>query len=214
MIGLLAKFVRASNSFKIGYRYFGKVWRKSNVCIIRFDWLIALYLFTLLHRNASFLIVKNSCVKEEVSDVNKSMCKNIFLVRSRLCTSPFFLCTSPTDTFPFTYHPFNGPGMCAVDNFQRLRFGNSRSPDNFAGKPKIVSSQESLKQKSMFAFTFTLRIIYDVNGTSLYLERCSPATDNDAIIAVLLQHEEDNFSKLTVKNRLKIDRNKSVPKKW
>ena len=39
------------------------------MCIIRFDWLIALYIFTLLPRNASFLIVKNSCVREEVSDV-------------------------------------------------------------------------------------------------------------------------------------------------
>ena len=28
-----------------------------------------------------------------------------------------------------------------------------------------------------------------------------PATDNDTILAVLLQHEEDNFSKLTVENR-------------
>ena len=29
-----------------------------------------------------------------------------------------------------------------------------------------------------------------------------PATDNDAILAVLLQPEQDNFSKLMVKNRL------------
>ena len=48
----------------------------------------------------------------------------------------FGSCTSPTDTFPFTYHPFNGPGMCSVDNFQCLIFGNSQSPDNFTGKPK------------------------------------------------------------------------------
>ena len=66
----------------------------------------------------------------------------------------------------------------------------------------------------MFTFTFTLRTIYYVNGTSLYLEMCSPATYNDAIIAALLQHKEDNFSKLTVENRSKIDRNKSVPNKW
>ena len=56
-----------------------------------------------------------------------------------------------------------------------------------------------------------MRIIYDVNGIALYLESFSPAIDNDAIISVLLQHEEDNFSKLTVENRSKIDRNKSVP---
>ena len=88
MIGPLAKFVRTSNSFKIVLRYFGKVRRKSNVCIIRFDWLIALYLFTLLPRNESFLIIKSSGVREELSDVNKPLCKNIFLVSLRLCTSP------------------------------------------------------------------------------------------------------------------------------
>ena len=32
--------------------------------ILRFDWLIGVYLFMSLVRNASFLIVKNSCVKE------------------------------------------------------------------------------------------------------------------------------------------------------
>ena len=48
-------------------RYFGKVQRKSNVCIIQYDWLIALYLFISLVRNASFLIVKNSGVREELS---------------------------------------------------------------------------------------------------------------------------------------------------
>ena len=37
-----------------------------------------------------------------------------------------------------------------------------------------------------------------------------PATDNDAILAALLQHEEDNFSKPTVENRCQ----KSVPIKW
>ena len=79
-IGPLAKFVRASNSLKIVLRYFGKVPRKSHVCILRFDWLIALYIFISLVRNASFLIVKNNGVREEVSDVNKSLGKNILLV--------------------------------------------------------------------------------------------------------------------------------------
>ena len=40
------------------------------------------------YRNASFLIVINSGVREEVSDVNKSLCKKILLVSSCLCTSP------------------------------------------------------------------------------------------------------------------------------
>ena len=61
---------------------------------------------------------------------------------------------------------------------------------------------------------FTLRTIYEVNGTDQYLKKCSPATDNYAIITALLQHPEDNFLKLTDENRSKIDRNKSVPNKW
>ena len=117
----------------------------------------------------------------------------------------FSFCISPTDTFPFTYHPFNGPGMCAVDNLQRLRFDNSQSPDKFTGKPKIVSlrtsSQESVKHTSTFTFTFTLRTIYKVNGTARYIKRCWPATNNGAILSVLLQHKEEIFLKLTVKNR-------------
>ena len=76
------------NAFKIVPRYFGKVWRRSNLCIIQFYWLIALYLFTPFPRNASFTIVKHSCVREELSDVNKSLCKNICFVSSCLCISP------------------------------------------------------------------------------------------------------------------------------
>ena len=117
----------------------------------------------------------------------------------------FFLFTSPTDTFPFTYHAFNGLGICTVYNFQRLIFGNSRSPDKFTGKRTT---------QIIFTFTSTLRTIYDVNGTARYLERCSSDTDKDTIVAALLQHQEDNFSKLMDENRSKIDRNKSVPNKW
>ena len=111
----------------------------------------------------------------------------------------FGSCTYPTDTFPFTYQSFKGPGMCAVENFQGFIFGNSRSPNKFIGKPKIVSlttsSQEILKHKSMLTFTFILRTIYEVNDTAQYIERFSPATNNDAILAALLQHEEDFFRK-------------------
>ena len=96
----------------------------------------------------------------------------------------------------FSLHlPFlQRPSMCAVDNFQRLIFGSLPT-----------SSQESVIQKSTFTFTFTLRTIYEVNGTARYIERCWPATDNDAILATLLQHNEDNFLKLTAENRTKID---------
>ena len=62
-------------------------------------------------------------------------------------------------------------------------------------------------------FAFILCTIYEVNGTPQYLEKWSPDTKNDAIIAVLLQHQEDNFSKLTDRNRPEIDRNKFVPNK-
>ena len=60
-------------------------------------------------------------------------------------------------------------------------------------------------------FTFTLCTIYEINSTARYLKSFSPATDNNAIIATLLQHQEDKFSKLTDENRSKIDRNKSIP---
>ena len=117
----------------------------------------------------------------------------------------FYSCTYPTDNSPFTYYTFNGPGMCAVEKFQCLRFGNSQSPDMFMGKPKIISllnsPQESLKHKSMFTFKFTLSTIYEVNGTAWYTKRCWHATNNDAIISAFLQHEEDKILKLTVKNR-------------
>ena len=69
MIGPLAEFVTASNLFKIVLRYFVKVQVKSNVRILRFNWLICLYLFMSLVCIASFLIVKNSCVREELIDL-------------------------------------------------------------------------------------------------------------------------------------------------
>ena len=88
--------------------------------------------------------------------------------------------------------PLQRPGMCMVDNFQRLRFGSLPT-----------SSQESVKRK--LTFKFTLRTIYKVNGTAKYLKRCWPATNNNSILAALLQHNEDNFLKLIAKNRTKID---------
>ena len=91
--------------------------------------------------------------------------------------------------------------MCTIEKIRRLIFDNSQSPDKLTGKPKIVSLptslQESVKHKSTFTFTFafafTLLTIYEVSGTSQYLERCFTATNNDTILATLLHHEEDNF---------------------
>ena len=73
MIGPLAEFVTASNSFKIVQRYFGKVLGKSNVRILRFDWLRGVYLFISLVRNASFLIVK-TVVSGKKSVMSKNQC--------------------------------------------------------------------------------------------------------------------------------------------
>ena len=109
------------------------------MCIIRFDWLIALYLFISLVCNASFLIEKNRCVREEVTDV-------VFLLQTKLqqitvqehifgkfklTPLNFVPCTSPTDNLPFTYHfpsvsipiskPLNCSPICAVDNFKGFK---------------------------------------------------------------------------------------------
>ena len=103
------------------------------MCIIRFDWLSALYLFTPLPRNAIFLIVKNSGVREEISDVNKSLCKNIFLVSLQFCTSPLLhvppqltLFTSPTTS--------STPRHVRGRQFPTLYIW--QSPNKFIGKRK------------------------------------------------------------------------------
>ena len=79
----------------------------------------------------------------------------------------------------FSLHlpPLQCPSICAVWNFQRLRFG--RLP---------TSSQEIVKQKPTVTFTFTLSTIYEVNGSAQYLEICWPWTDNDAILTLYLIH--------------------------
>ena len=133
MIGPLAKIVRASNLFKIVLRYFCKVRRKSIVCILKFDCFVALYLFISLICNADFIILKNSGVREELTDV-------VFFLETQLqqitVQEPVFCefaltpltfgpCTSPTDSFPFTYHfpfvsipisqPLNCSPICRVE---------------------------------------------------------------------------------------------------
>ena len=58
------------------------------MCIIRFDWLVALYIFTLLPHNASFLIIKKKYESGKNSVIyfffrhnfNRSIYNNIFLV--------------------------------------------------------------------------------------------------------------------------------------
>ena len=82
-----------------------------------------------LHRE--FFNHKNSGVREEVSDVNKSLCKNILFVSSRLCTSPLVrappqltLFTSPTT--PSTPRHMRGRQFSTLEIWQ--------SPDKFTGK--------------------------------------------------------------------------------
>ena len=99
MISTLSQIIRDSKKIKTILRYFSKVWRKSNLCILRFDWLTALYIFNPLPCNASFLIVKKSCVRDELSDVKKSLFKNIFLESLHWRTSPLVL-TPPQLTLP------------------------------------------------------------------------------------------------------------------
>ena len=112
-----------------------------------------------LVRNASFLIVKNSGVREEVSDVKKSLCKNIFFVSSRLCTSPLVrappqltLFTSPT--------PPSTPRRVRSIQFRTWTLEIFQSPDKFTGK--------HLKKPPTFTFKFTLRSIYGVNDTATW----------------------------------------------
>ena len=139
---------------------------------------------------------------------NKSLWKNIFLVSSHSNTSTLVRAPPQLTLYP-------SPTTCAVDNFQRLRFGNSQSPDKFTGKPKIVShptsSQESVKKINVYIY-----IAHHLQGKlhSPISRKVFPCHHNDAIVAALLQHNEDNFSKLTDENRSKIDRNKYVPNKW
>ena len=120
---------------------------------------MALYYFTPLPRNASFLIVNHSCVREELSDVvfflltklQQTTVQEYLFGEFTLAHLTFGFCTSPTDTFPLTYHPFNRRAMNTLDDFQRFIFGNIQSSENFTGKPKSVShptsSQEILKQQ-------------------------------------------------------------------
>ena len=110
-----------------------------------------------LVRNASFLIVKNSCVREELIDLPFFLQTQLQQITVQehlfgefaLAPLTFELCTSPTDTFTFTYHPFNLLSMYAVDNLQRLIFVNGRSLDKFTGT--------RVKCKSLFTFIFTLQ---------------------------------------------------------
>ena len=87
--------------------------------------------FYVISSQREFSNCKNSGVREEVSDVNKSLCKNILFVSSRLCISPLVrappqltLFTSPTT--PSKPRHVRGRQFSTLDIWQ--------SPDKFTGK--------------------------------------------------------------------------------
>ena len=181
MIGPLAKFVRASNSFKIVLRYFDKVWRKSNVynTIWLVDSSLSFYLITSQHK---FSNRRKTVVSRKKLVMLTNHCGRTSFWWVWACAPHLWFVHLPNWHFSLHLPSPHRPGMCAVENFQRLIFGSL-----------LTSSQESLKHKSMFTFTFTLRTIYEVNVTTRYFERRWPSTNNDAILAALLQHNEDKF---------------------
>ena len=81
------------------------------MCIIKYDWLIVLYIFIPLVCIASFLIVKNSGVREELADLPSFHMKKLQQITVKehifgdfaIATLTFGSFTYLTDTFPFTY---------------------------------------------------------------------------------------------------------------
>ena len=82
------------------------------MCIIQYYWLISLYLFIPLVRNGSSLIIKNSCVREELSNLpffpqtqlQKITVEGHIFGEFALPHFTFGSCTSATDTLFFAYH--------------------------------------------------------------------------------------------------------------
>ena len=93
------------------------------------------------------------------------------------CAPHLWFVHLPNWHFSLHLPPLQRPDICTVDNFQRFRLFSLPT-----------SSQEISKQESTFTFTFILQTIYEVNGTAQYLERCWPATNNDAILTLYLIH--------------------------
>ena len=109
------------------------------------------------------------------SVMSKNNCARTSCWWVRACAPHLWFVHLPNWHFSLHLPPLQRPDICGVDNFQRFRFGSL---------PK--SSQESVIQKSLFTFTFTLHTIYKVNGTARYLRVCWPATDNDAIFTLYI----------------------------
>ena len=86
------------------------VQRKSKTFRLRFDWVVALYIFNPLPSKESFLIIKQGCAREELIGVVFFLQKQLQQITVRepifgefvLAPLTFVPCTSPTNTFPST----------------------------------------------------------------------------------------------------------------
>ena len=125
--------------------------------ILWFNWLICLYLFISLVRNASFLIVK-TVVSGKNSVMSKNHCARTYFWWVYACAPHLWFVHLPNWHFSLHLLPLQRPGMRAVYNFERLRFCSLPT-----------SSQESVNYKSTFTFTFTLRTIYEINDTATWV---------------------------------------------
>ena len=114
-------------------------------------------------------------VSGKKSVISTNHCARTYCLWVSACAPHLWSVHLPNWHFSLHLPPLHRTIICAVDNFQRFRFGSLPT-----------SSQERVKQES--SFTFTLRTIYEVNGTARYLERCWPATNNDAILNLYLIH--------------------------
>ena len=137
---------------KCSVRYFCKVRRKSNVCIIRFDWLIYRSLFFYLISSQREFSNRKTVVSGNKSVMSKNHCARTSCWWVRACAPQILSVRLPNWYFSLHLPPLQRPGICAVDNFQRFRFGCLP-----------IGSQERLKQESTFTFTFTLRTIYNIS---------------------------------------------------
>ena len=105
---------------------------------LRFNWLICLYLFMSLIRIASFLIVKNSCVREELTDL------------------PFFLQTQLQQiTVPFWWVRTRAPYLSLLpfcdsnntDSFLTIQFWTKPMKKLVRNYQKIAGKKRSNKTK-------------------------------------------------------------------
>ena len=132
--------------------------------------------FYLISLQREFSNRKKTIVSGKKSVMSTNHCARTSCWQVPACAPHLCLVHLPNWHFSLHLPPLQRPGICAVENFQRFIFGSLPT-----------SSQERVKQE--LTFTFTLHTIYEVNGTSRYIERCWPATNNDAILTLYIIHK-------------------------